>query len=363
MPLPPLIGHQATRQRLAQAVRSGRLPQVLLVSGPAGAGKLRLGLWLAQLVLCQQPGDEPCGTCRPCLLVAGLSHADVHWLVPIPRPKASDPDKQVDEAGQAIAGVFEERRGNPLYGPADGMATHGMASVRLLQRQASLTSVEGGPRVFIIGEADRLIAQESSPDAANALLKLLEEPPPGSVFVLTTVEPRLLLPTMRSRAVSLRLGRLTDTEVSGFLQTHLRPALSAKQLSQRVARAEGSIGCALSGGDESDKAQQAAQQWLEAVLAGPGQSLERALKQPAWAARGEFTAMLDAVAETLGEAARGTLGQPVRRPVPPALLRYRSPGPLLQAMEHVADAREAAWGNVNPQILLAVLGEELAEVL
>jgi hypothetical protein len=69
------------------------------------------------------------------------------------------------------------------------------------------------------------------------------------------------------------------------------------------------------------------------------------------------------VAETLGEAARGTLGQPVRRPVPEALLRYRQPDRLLKAMGHVAEAREAAWGNVNPQILLAVLGEELVEVL
>ena len=54
---------------------------------------------------------------------------------------------------------------------------------------------------------------------------------------------------------------------------------------------------------------------------------------------------------------------PVRRSVPDALLRHRSPAPLLQAIERVGAAREAAWGNVNPQLLLAVLGEELAEVL
>jgi DNA polymerase-3 subunit delta' len=363
MPLPALIGHQKIRLRLAQAVRAGTLPQVLLISGPSGVGKQRFALWLAQLVVCEGPGDEPCGICRHCRLVSGLSHPDVHWFVPIPRPKVSDPDKQVDEATQAIADVLEARRNQSLYRPADGMATHGMASVRLLLRRAALTSVEGGRRVFIVGNADRLIPQESSPDAANALLKLLEEPPAGSLFLLTTVEPRLLLPTIRSRAVSLRLGRLTDAEVSGFLQSHLRPVPSAKELSQRVHLADGSIGRALDGGVDEGKAQQAAQQWLEAVLAGTGPSMERAMKQPPYAARGDFTAMLDAVAETLGEAARGTLGQPVGRPVPQALLRYRSPDPLLKAMEHVADAREAAWGNVNPQILLAVLGEELAELL
>ena len=363
MPLHQLTGHRQARSRLSRALRGGKLPQVLLLTGPTGVGKQRLALWLAQLAFCEQRGEEPCGSCRPCRLVAGLSHSDLHWFVPIPRPKASDPDKQVEEAAQAIAQVLDERRADPLYQPADGMATHSLASVRLLQRRAGLTSVEGGPRVFIIGEADRLIAQEASQEAANALLKLLEEPPAGSLFMLTTVEARRLLPTMRSRAVPVRLGRLSDAEVSEFLKAHLRPALASRELEQRVARAVGSIGLALGAGSDSGKAQQAAQQWLEAVLTGAGPSFERALKQPSWAARGEFTAMLDALSETLGQAARGTLGQPVRGPVPKALLRHRQPDPLLRAMEHVADAREAAWGNVNPQILLAVLGEELAEVL
>jgi DNA polymerase-3 subunit delta' len=363
MPLHPLIGHRQTQSRLSRAFRGGKLPQVLLLTGPAGVGKQRLALWLAQLAFCEQRQEEPCGDCRGCRLVMGLSHPDMHWFVPIPRPKATDPDKQVEEAAQSIAQVLDERRAQPLYVAADGMATHSLASVRLLQRRAALMSVESGPRVFIIGEADRLIAQEASQEAANALLKLLEEPPAGSLFLLTTVEARRMLPTMRSRAVPVRLGRLTDAEVDGFLKTHVRPALATRELEQRVAVAEGSIGAALQVGGESGKADQAAQQWLEAVLTGPGSSFERALKQTPWAARGEFTAMLDALSETLGEAARGTLGQPVRRPVPQALLRHRQPDPLLRAMEHVADAREAAWGNVNPQILLAVLGEELAEVL
>jgi DNA polymerase III subunit delta' len=363
MPAHPLIGHLSARSRLSRALRRGKLPQVLLLTGPTGVGKQRLALWLAQLAQCQEREPEPCGVCRACRLVAGLSHPDVHWFVPIARPKASDTDKQVEEAAQAIAQVLGERRAEPLYPAADGMATHSLASVRLLQRQAALTAVEGGPRVFILAEADRLIAQESSQEAANALLKLLEEPPAGSLFVLTTVEPRRLLSTMRSRAVPIRLGRLSDSEVGDFLKAHVRPALSTRELEQRVAAADGSIGLALRAGADAGKAQQVAHQWLEAVLAGPGPSFERALKQTPWAARGEFTAMLDALADTLGEAARGTLGQPVRRMVPEALMRHRRPDPFLKAMEHVADAREAAWGNVNPQILLAVLGEELSEVL
>jgi DNA polymerase-3 subunit delta' len=361
MPLHELIGHHQVRKRLARARALGKLPQVILLTGPAGVGKQRLALWLAQLVLCERMGNEPCGHCRACRLVITLSHSDLHWFLPVPRPKTSDPEKQVEEVAQALAQGLEDRRNQPLQAEADGMASHSIATARLLQRRAALTAVEGGARVFILGDADRLVAQEASPEAANALLKLLEEPPAGSLFILTTVEPRRLLPTIRSRAVTMRLARLTDDEVREFLQEQLK--LSEPELERRVALAEGSIGRALGMGDEVGKAHQAANQLLEAVLAGPGPMMERVLRQPSWAARGEFTAMLDALAETLGDAARGAVGSPTRRPVPPGLLKHRDPAPLLQAMEHVADAREAAWGNVNPQLLLAVLGEELAEVL
>lgn len=337
---------------------------MLLLSGPAGVGKQRLALWLAQLVLCQQPDPEPCGSCRACRLVGTLSHPDLHWFIPVPRPRGgSDPEKQIDETGQLLAQAIEDRRSQPLYGETDGMASHSIATVRLLQRRAALTSVEGGQQVFILGEADRLVVQEASQEAANALLKLLEEPPPQSLFILTTVDPRRLLPTIRSRAVTLRLGRLDDAEVREFLQSHLRPARSGGDLEQRVAQAEGAIGRAIGSRDEAGKARRAATDLLEAILTGPAPALERALRQPPWSARGEFTALLDALAETLGEAARGVVGHPTRGELPEQLLRYRSPEPLLHALERVADAREAAGGNVNPQILLAVLGEELAEVL
>lgn len=356
MPLEPLVGHTDQRRQLAAAYRSKRLPQVLLVTGPAGVGKQRFALWLAQLILCERPGLEPCGECRSCRLVRSLSHADVHWFVPILRPKASDPDKQIEETAESLAGVMEERRGSGVWSAPDGMAIHSMASVRLLQRRAAMTSVEGGARVFIIGDADRLVPQEANPEAANALLKLLEEPPGGMLFVLTTLDPRRVLPTIRSRAVPVRLSRLGSADMQSFLSRH--PEVDAG-----TAVASGSIGEAMAAGEALGEAYRAAQVLLEAVLAGPGPALERALRQPTFAARGEFAAMLDALADTLGEAARGTLGQPVRRTVPEALLRHRTPAPLLRAMERVAEAREAAWGNVNPQLLLAVLSDELAEVL
>jgi DNA polymerase-3 subunit delta' len=363
MTLHPVVGHHEMRRRLAQALQSDRLPQVLLLAGPVGVGKQRLALWLGQLVLCESAGGEPCGTCRSCRLVGELSHPDLHWFVPIPRPKASEPDKQVDEASQAIAAALDERRSQPLYAASEGMASHGIASVRLLQRRASLTSVMGGHRVFIIGEADRLVSQEASQEAANALLKLLEEPPARSLFILTTVDAQRLLPTIRSRSALLRVSGVPDQDVRAFAAGQLRPVPGAAELDRRVAAAEGSIGRALKAGDDAGKSQQAADWLIEAVMEGTGPSFEQAMKQPPWSARGDFTAMLDALAETLSEAARVTLGHAPRRPVPPALQGYEHPDRLVKALAHVEDAREAAWGNVNPQILLAVLGDELAEIL
>ena len=169
--------------------------------------------------------------------------------MPILRPKATDADKQVDEAAELIGEIVAERRKSPLYGALDGMASHPLATVRLIQRRAALKSVEGGPTVFIIGHAERLVPQESSQEAANALLKLLEEPPANTWFVLTATDAGRLLPTIRSRVVPVRLGRLTDAEVREFLAAELKPALSGAALEERVRTAEGSIGA----GDQCER--------------------------------------------------------------------------------------------------------------
>lgn len=360
MPLASLAGHHEARRRLAHAEAADRLPQVLLFTGPEGVGKQRLALWLAQLVVCEAPGAEPCGRCRPCGLVLGLRHPDLHWLIPIPRPRAGDPGKQIEEAAETLAATIEERRTRPLYGRPDGMASHGIASVRLLQRAAGLTAVEAKRRVFIIGDAERLVPQESSPEAANAVLKLLEEPPSRSLFVLTTVDARRLLPTVRSRAVPLRLHRLADADVRDFLRSEL--GLKGPELERRVTAAAGAIGAAAGEGDEGGLPYRAAEALLEALLGGPAGRMQRALAQGPFAARGEFTSLLDAVQEVLADAARAALGEAPRREVP-APLAGRDPGGLVRAMELVSEARDSAQGNVNPQLLLAVLGEDLAETL
>src|SRR2546425_9677265 len=98
------------------------------------------------------------------------------------------------------------------------MPTLVFASVRLLLRKLALTPVMGPHKVFVIGDAERLVPQTGAEAAANALLKALEEPPPDTVLVLTTAEPDALLATIRSRVVRVRVARLADSVVTAFAQ-------------------------------------------------------------------------------------------------------------------------------------------------
>lgn len=361
MSLLPLTGHDEAQGLVLRAIAEDRLPQMILITGPQGVGKQRFGLWMAQAVLCENGAAAPCGKCVSCLKVLGLTHPDLHWLMPVLRPKTTEQDKAIDELAELVGTVVEERRQKPLWGAPEGMAGHFVATARLLQRRAALTPAMGRKKVFLVAEADRLVPQEASQEAANALLKLFEEPPADSQFILTVVDPNRLLPTIRSRVVPLRLGRLADGLVERFLADHA--GLAGAELKNKVARAGGSIGKALSAGEDNAKGNRAAEELLRAALSGPGGRAERALKQGPWAARGDFTAMLDALAETLADGARHAAGKPARNPIPEVLRVPRSVEALVAAQGRVLAAREVAQGNINPQLLLAVLTEELAEVL
>jgi len=267
----------------------------------------------------------------------------------------------VDEAAETLAELLAERAKSPLWTAQDGMAIHGVASARLLQRKAALRPVEGRRQVFLVGDAERLVPQESSQEAANTLLKLLEEPAPDAVVILTAEEAGGVLPTIRSRAVPVRLGRLADEEVRTFLRSHTD--LAPGVVDERVQVAEGAIGRALAEEGAAAKAHDAAVGLLDAVVRGPQQSLALALKQGPWQARGEFTEMLDALSRMLGDAARASSGATPRHPLPPVLRSPRRLGSVLAAQARVQAARQAAQGNVNPQLLLAGLCTDLAGVL
>jgi DNA polymerase-3 subunit delta' len=353
MTLRSIYGHDGLQNRLEGALASGRFPQAAVLVGPRGVGKQRLALWIAQALLCT--GEKvPCGDCATCQKVGTLSHPDLHWFIPIVRPKAGDPSKQVDEARELIGEALAERRASGLWRPPEGMVSHSLASVRLLQRVAAVTPFSAARKVIILGDAERLVVQEASQEAANALLKLLEEPPADTTLVLTVADVQGLLPTIRSRVVPIRVGRVTDEAVTEFLRREVEHAPKGKALEQRVLLAEGCIGRVVAldatGGDAP---QRAAERFLEAVRGGPVSWSERVLAQPPWSARGDFSAMLDALAltlrEELAEGAESADTERVRK--------------QLAAVRRIETARVEASGNANPQLALAGLARELEHLL
>jgi DNA polymerase III subunit delta' len=346
MPIRPLYGHEGIRNRLAGAAASGRLPQALLFEGPRGVGKQRLALWLGQLLLCEAPqSGGPCGSCRSCRLALSLQHPDLHWFVPLElSKKGADAEKQVDLVEEALAEEMAARREAPLYGAPSGLAAHGIASVRLLLRRLMLTPAMASRKVFIVGDAERLVAQQGADAAANALLKALEEPPADTVFVLTAAEPEALLPTILSRVVRVRVARVPDSVVTSFAQNELKAVETRAPSPEFATAADGCIGKLLA---QESSQRGGGGQAAEAFLA---QRMAFALRQTPYQARGGFTDMLDALLERLRTRVRDRA-------------QGGDTGKLVAAIGLVLEARSRAQGNVNPQLLAAVLSQDLAETV
>jgi hypothetical protein len=179
-------GHPAAAASV-QAMVSGHPPQAVILGGAPGSGKTTLALDLAAGLLCDapDPAARPCRECRGCRLVAHGSHADLHRLAP---------------AGPGLQ-VRIGDRSNPEPG-----------TVRRLVSDLALLPVEGGRRIAIIERADRL-----NEDAQSALLKILEEPPDGVTIVLCADRDDMLLPTVLSRCVRIRLGPVAIRDIEAML--------------------------------------------------------------------------------------------------------------------------------------------------
>lgn len=213
MPFRDIIGHRKLVALLSRSVARATLPPSLIFSGPAGVGKRLAAVSTAQALNCLNPtplpapdgsdlaGHDGCGVCAACTRIARGVHPDVLVLEP-------------------------NDKGNIR-----------IEAVRDLVDRAGYRPFEGRRRVSIIDQADGL---ERS--AQNALLKVLEEPPSGSVFLLVTAYPDTLLATVRSRCPQLRFRPLSVTEVSAAMLTRGRSEHEAHAV---AALADGSIGRAL----------------------------------------------------------------------------------------------------------------------
>jgi DNA polymerase-3 subunit delta' len=211
-----LVGHQSALATAARAIRTGRPPQGWLISGPPGVGKATFAFRIARYLLAFGATDR------------GPEDLSV--------PENDPAAMQISAGGHP--GLLVLQRGiNPNTGKP--MTVLGVDEIRKLAGFFGMTSGAGGWRVAIVDTAD-----DMNPQAANALLKALEEPPARAMLMLLSNAPGQLLPTIRSRCQRLDLRPLTDAELAKELSARL-PDMGAAERETLVRVSGGSIGAAL----------------------------------------------------------------------------------------------------------------------
>ena len=228
-----IIGHEREKFFLQRLVKARQKPHAFLLNGPLGIGKSLLARAFAAALMCG--GQEaPCGVCLSCRHLEKGSHPDYFLL----QPELKDPKKE----------SLERRDG--IY----------IDQVRGLLREAAFAPKMGKKRVAVIDGAHLM-----TPEAANSLLKFLEEPPPDWFFVLLTTSVEALLPTIVSRAAKINVQPLTAEEILLYLKEN-SAELPQPEITAKIAA--GSPGQALRyGGAEAEKARGRALEFLGASLA------------------------------------------------------------------------------------------------
>jgi len=301
-----------------------------------------------------------------------LEHPDLHWYFPLSRPKGVAGDKLGDALETARIRALADLRSQPLHAP-DDPEPRGLylAAVQSLRRRAVQRPSMSLRQVFIIARAEELVPQEASPEAANALLKLLEEPPANTYFILTSGEPGRLLATIRSRTLPFHIPGLAVSQVRAFLESHTNA--TPDDAGRAANLSHGSIGTALGFLPDDGEpgpleiTRREAFKLLRAGLGdGPGAAFQPALGFPVSGARGlsHLFSALESWIRDLGAAAAGA-GEAIQNSDARAHLekavaeRSLHPTQAAEALTALDDARILAAGNVNPQLIVAGLLRDL----
>jgi DNA polymerase III subunit delta' len=323
MPFAEIVGHERIVEVFRRSVRSGKTPHSYIFEGIPGCGRRKTALALIQALYCTAVEDDACGVCSSCRKIAGNNHGDIHFVEPLPDKR----DISVEQ-------------------------------LRELQRELSLRPYEAPRKACIMEPAERM-----SVNAANSLLKTLEEPPGNALIILLTENADMLLPTIRSRCQLIRFSALSTENVRLLLEKSGVPPAVADLL---APLSEGSMQRA---GELDNEALSARRDKLIAHLASLDLGRISTVFDTAEELAGnrdETLASLDLLLSVARDSVYLNAGCPdiVNTSIRPALERFAAGLTLeraLQVLGDIMETRRAVQRNANNKLALDCLFMKIAE--
>lgn len=212
-------GHQDLKQKLIETIRHDRVSHSQLFYGPEGNGALPLAMAYAQYLLCEKPsGTDSCGQCVSCRQVQSFNYPDLHYVYPVAKTaKTSDKVVSTDYAEDWHKILREEKyfglyRWLEFLGVENKQAQIGVPESEAIMKKLSLKSYSGKHKILILWMPERMNVQ-----AANKLLKLLEEPPQKTLFLLVGEDPERLINTITSRCQKIYVPKYDMGSIQRFL--------------------------------------------------------------------------------------------------------------------------------------------------
>ncbi len=261
-------GLYPVKEQLIRSAQSGKIPHAQLFQGSEGALNLPLALAYTTYLHCQVKGDkDACGTCPACSKSLKYVHPDTNFVFPSGNLKADkDEDRYKAERLKAWrAFLLDQPFGNlndwvNYYGGGDKQVNISREESREIIKSLSLKSFESLYKVMIIWQPEYM-----HPSAANGILKILEEPPPNTVFLLVTNDSEQLLPTVLSRTQCVQVPMLSDEALDNYLLK--TQTLEEVRRNKIVQLAEGNLTLALALLDtEEDHNQEVFSDWMRACF-------------------------------------------------------------------------------------------------
>lgn len=233
-----IVGHEEAKERLVRMADSGRVPHALMLAGKPGVGKMRLARAFAQYLACEHPvGGDSCGVCPNCRQVEKLNFPDVAYVYPVVRLKGSSKAPVSTDYAAQWRDYLRDNSYMPQPEWLEAIDAGNSQPIIYVDESAaiihrlSLSSYNSRYKITIIWQPEKM-----NVEAANKLLKIIEEPYEDTVFILVSNNPEALLPTIRSRVQTIYLNPLEAATIASALERDYGLSAEAAHTAARLAQ-------------------------------------------------------------------------------------------------------------------------------